>query len=173
MYILRLARAAHNVAHFGEVCEFDEAKFSDRMKVRLYNTKRNREWREKERKRAAAFAPSSADVDEAAPASVGRGTDDVTVNVPTPTEPGNRTQEHIAADLVAKTLNSATKAGASFSCNVRLIRSAVFRRDPAGQNKPLQNALRSLMKGVRANDVHGTEEALKVLQEDVDLGVNM
>ncbi len=175
VYVLRLATAAHNVAHFHFDCEFDEKKFSDKMKVRLYNSKRNKAWRDKD---CGGLNPKpnadSAHVkDQGQVSATDAGGKRALDSVPAPTEPGDHTQEAIAAELVSQCLDGATKAGASFSCNVRLIRSAVHRRDPRAENVPLQNALKALLNGVRNNDVHETESAIKALEADVVLGKDM
>ncbi len=169
VYVIRVATAAHNVAHFSEDCNFDEALFSDRMKVGLYNTKRNVEKRAKAvDKPCTATAPP--DAGEPVMESASRPP---AGNLPAPAEPGNAAQESVAADIVAHCLQAATRGGSSFACNVRLIRSAVHRRDPQGINRPLQNALKSLLNGVRSNDAHATEEAINVLKKDATLGSNM
>ncbi len=177
MFLLHFAAAAHNVAHFDDQCEFDENAFSDRMKVGLYNSKRNQETRAKathtERTATVTAATGTAATDNEQPAAK-RGTKaPASTNIPAPTDPGDETQARVEADLVAHCLEAATNGGTSFSCNIRLIRSAVFRRDPQGKNKPLQNALRALLNGVRRNDVNETKEALRILEEDENLGANM
>ena len=55
--------------------------------------------------------------------------------------------------------------------NVRLIKTAVYRRDPMAKNKPLQNAMNALMKGLKDNDVEETEAALTYMRKQVDLHV--
>ncbi len=175
VYVLRVALAAHNVAHFSSDCEFDADKFSDRLKVRLYNSKRNVDRRAKQ-KDTDTIVPQqrSGSVLQEESRSAPRNSPKKPMDsVPAPTAPGDKTQELIAAEVVGQCLESATNAGASFACNIRLIRSAVFRRDPTGRNVPLQNALRSLLKGVRSNDVQETKAALEALREDVNLGANM
>ncbi len=176
VYLLRFATAAHNVGHFQLECNFDEAVFSERMKVGLYNSKRNLRKREQKLSVTANsnLKPAADTPGEVAKAeTAGEAGQSRADNVPAPTEPGNDCQDSIAAEVVAHCLEAATKGGKSFSCNVRLIRSAVFRRDPQGKNGPLQNELKSLLNGVGNNDVAETQEALTILQEEADLGVNM
>ncbi len=176
MYLLRYASAAHNVAHFHLQCDFDENAFSEKMKVGLYNSKRNMQKRSKGRTAkpsSTATAPKAVDAAVEDHPKTAKAGPSPPGNVPAPTEPGNQAQEHAAAEVVAHCLEVATKGGKSFTCNVRLIRSAVFRRDPQGKNRPLQNALRALLHGVRKNDVAETKDALQKLREEQDLGLNM
>ncbi len=192
VFLVRFAHAAHNYAHFNDSCRFDEELFANRMKVHLYNAKQIGTMNkardaskpaaaEGKARDGAAEADGQGDkghemasADTGDPAATGpSGSNGVDLAMPAPPEIGNATHEGIAAEQVARCLEHATRGGRNFAANIRLIRSAVFRRDPQGKNKPLQNALRTLLNGARHGHVHEVQEALDVMKQDVDLGANM
>ncbi len=169
VYCEKIATAAHSYAHVNRACEFDPELFHDRMKLAIYNTRRQIP---KGSLVAATTRPVTA-------MSIRKATNGSTADneapqpdlaIPAPPHPQDEAQQRIAAEAVVEAMNAATNAGRSFANNVRLIRSAVYHRDPKGQNKPLQNALKALLRAVQENDVKETEEAMKVVRAQVDFG---
>ncbi len=171
MFLVQAALAAHNYAHFNDSCSFDESVFSNRMKVGLYNSKRNETSRTKVDNGPPDNGENKVHEQEKEPDAFETTTRcERDLDMPAPAEVGNAVQEGIAAEKVAQCLDDATRRGRCFASNIRLIRSAVFKRDPQGQNMPLQNALKMLLHGARHGDVPVVQDALVAMQAEVDLG---